>query len=258
MFDPEQFGQAMGEAIRKAIQPLQEKIGRLEKDLEGMASQLQSEVHAFNSAESVPGPAGKDGKDCDMEVVKAMIEQAVKSIPIPKDGKDGIDGKDGEDGARGEKGADGLGLAGAMIDRDNNLQITLTNGEVKNLGVVVGKDGRDGQDGKDGISFESFEMEYIPETHEIGIKAVAGGRVKELRFPAGGIRHGGYWRDGVKSLAAQTWTHGGTVYIAKRDTSAKPQNGHEDWEVFARGGRDGERGPKGGDGTPPAPIKLGA
>lgn len=217
MFDPEAFGAAMGDLIREAVEPLQKEIGELKAQLAAL-----------------PKTAGKDGAD-------------------GKNGRDGIDGKDGE---RGEKGADGVGLAGAMIDRDDVLQVTLTNGEVKSLGKVVGRDGKDGADGKDGISFETFELEYIAETHEMCVKASAGGRTKELRYPAGGIRHGGYWRDGVKAVAGQTWTIGGTTYVAKNATSAKPAPMHEDWEIFARGGRDGERGPKGSDGSPPAPVKL--
>lgn len=298
MFDPEAFGRAMGEAIRKAVEPLQAKIVQMEKDMEGMAAQLQFEVDAFHKAEPVPGPSGKD---CDMNVVKAMIADAVKSIPVVhgkdgapgKDGepgRDGVDGapgrdgtsvnvkdiedlvksevrnwteglpipndgKDGVPGQRGEKGADGIGLAGAMIDRDGNLMAALTNGEVKNLGPVVGKDGKDGTDG---IGFDSFDMEYIPEAHEIAIKATAAGRVKELRYPAGGIRPAGYWREGTKAKAGEAWTHDGSLWIATKDTSTKPEATVSDWVIAARKGRDGERGQKGIDGAPPAPIKLGA
>lgn len=292
MFDPEAFGRAMGEAIRKAVEPLQAKIAELE-------SQLKAQPK--NGKDGAPG---RDGKDCDMEAVKAMIADAVKSIPMVhgkdgapgKDGepgrngvdgtpgrdgtsvtvkdieglvksevrnwteslpipKDGKDGKDGAPGERGEKGADGIGFAGAMIDRDGNLMATLSNGEVKNLGPVVG---RDGKNGTDGIGFDSFEIEYIPETHEIAIKAMAAGRTKELRHPAGGIRPAGYWREGTRAKAGEAWTHDGSLWIATKDTNAKPETGGADWVIGARRGRDGERGQKGLDGAPPAPIKLGA
>jgi hypothetical protein len=194
-----------------------------------------------------------------------LVLDAVKAIPAPKNGEDGKPGADGKEGKPGEdgkpgadglpgangepgaKGADGVGLAGAMIDRDGCLMATLTNGEVKNLGPVVGKDG---------IGFESFDMEYLPESHEVAIKASAAGRTKELRFPAGGIRPGGYWREGTKALAAQTWVHDGSMFIALKDTSEKPSTESKDWIIGARRGRDGERGVKGSDGGQPAPIKL--
>lgn len=211
MFDPEKFGEAMGQAIREAVEPLQKRIDEL-------------------TAKFASIPAGKDGEP----------------------GAAGKDGKDGEPGSEGKKGADGLGLAGAMIDRDGALQITLTNGEVKSLGLVVGKNGTDG---KDGLSLESFDVQYLDETHEICVKASAAGRVKEVRYPAGGIRPAGYWREGTKAVPGEAWVHDGSLFIAVKATTAKPSTG-DDWIIAARKGRDGERGQKGMDATPVQPIKL--
>lgn len=221
----------------------------------------------------IPTPAngkdGADGKSLSIDDVRPMLDDAVKAmqssaqavlqdvikaIPAPKDGADGKDGSDGKDGDRGEKGADGLGLAGAMIDRDGALQITLTNGQVKSLGVVVGKDGKNGIDG---VSFDSFELEYLPESHEMSVKASAGGRTKELRYPAGGIRPAGYWREGTKAQAGEAWVHDGSLWIAVKDCQSKPATNDDGWIIAARKGRDGERGQKGAGATPPAPIKLG-
>ena len=290
MFDPEKFGAAMGEAIQKAVAPLQKEIADLKKqlaekpDFKGdIAAEVQRAVAAL--------PAPKDGKDCDMETVKGLIEEAVKAIPAPKDGKDGANGKDGLDGAAGEpgakgadgvngkdgrdgvdgaagkdglngergqpgeKGADGLGLAGAMIDRDGALQITLTNGEVKSLGPVVGKDGSHGKDGAAGVSLDSFELEYLPETHEIAVKAACGARAKEIRYPAGGIRPGGYWREGTKAKAGEAWVHDGSTFYAVKDTEGKPESKSGDWIIGARKGRDGETTIKTIN-AHPGPIKL--
>lgn len=253
MFDPEKFGEAMGAAIREAVAPLLKRIEQMDKDLEGMAAQIQHEITAFN-AEPVPGPAGAPGKDADPVDTDAIVKAVIAQIHVPTNGVDGKDGQNGKDGAPGEKGMDGLGLAGAMIDRDGALQITLTNGEVKSLGSVVGKDGTDG---KDGLSLDSFEFEYLPESHEIRMKASAAGRVKELRYPAGGIRPAGYWREGTKAQAGEAWVHDGSLWIAKTATDVKPESRSEDWIIAARKGRDGERGAKGIDGSPPQPIKLG-
>ncbi|CAN7677803.1 hypothetical protein LJR039_005414 [Pseudorhodoferax sp. LjRoot39] len=171
------------------------------------------------------------------------LDEAVKAIPVPAPGKDGENGKDG------------VGLAGAMIDRAGELLVTLTNGTVKSLGPVVGKDGKDGTDG---ISLDAFEMEYLEESHEVRIKAACAGRTKEVRFPAGGIRPAGYWRDGGTAKACEAWVHNGSTWYAKRDTTAKPDTGSDDWIVGARKGRDGQSIVKTIQAGPPAPIKLGA
>jgi hypothetical protein len=234
-------------AISKAVVNIAPVVGstladRITMDQVNAAVADQVSKSVFRAVNDIPPPLERD-------TVEKMIAKALASIPPAAPGKDGVGmkGDPGDKGEPGTKGADGVGLAGAMIDRDGCLMATLTNGEVKNLGPVVGKDG---------IGFESFDMEYLPESHEVAIKASAAGRTKELRFPAGGIRPGGYWRDGTKALAAQTWVHDGSMFIALKDTSEKPSTESKDWIIGARRGRDGERGVKGSDGGQPAPIKL--
>lgn len=187
-----------------------------------------------------------------LERIKALEAREPVAGPPGKDGEPGKDGKD----AVAEKGADGIGLAGAMIDREGALLITMTNGEVKNLGPVVGKDGSNGKDGADGLSFESFDMEYLPESHEISVKASVQGRVKEIRYDAGGIRPKGYWTEGTKAKTNEAWTEGGTLWIALKETSSKPGLQNDAWMIAARKGRDGERG-RDAKAVDNSPIKLG-
>lgn len=193
----------------------------------------------------------------DLQVAES-VQEYFKSNPV-RDGKDGAKGERGERGEKGDAGAEGVGLAGFVIDRDGNFIATTSKGQAHNLGLIVGKDGkdgRDGADGKDGIGLDSFELAYLPETHEIEVKASAAGRVKELRYPAGGIRHGGFWNEGKKYLAGQATTHDGHCWIALRDTSAKPAYENEkDWALLVRKGRDGRDGKDGK--PPPGPVKLG-
>jgi len=226
MFDPEKFGEAMGAAIRDAIAPLQKKLTEIEAQLaKDVPAQIERSVSA--AVEALPAP--KDGVDADPILI---IKEVLAQIPGPV------------------KGDDGLGLAGAMIDRDGALQITLTNGEVKNLGKVVGKDG------SDGISFDSFDLEYIAESHEMSVKATVGTRIKEIRYPAGGIRPSGYWREGTKAKAAEAWVHDGSLWIATKDTHSKPDTKGADWIIAARKGRDGEAIVKTINAAPAGPIKL--
>jgi hypothetical protein len=178
--------------------------------------------------------------------IEALVSKAVAAIPVPE----AIKGDKG-DSIKGDKGEDGIGLAGAVIDRDGNLAITMTNGDVKSLGQVVGRDG------SDGIGLEDFDMEFDGAAHEVVIRASCAGRRKELRYPAGGIRPGGYWREGTLAKAGEVYTHDGSSFCAKNDTQEKPDAKSPSWVLMVRKGRDGERGPKGVDAIPPQPIKLG-
>lgn len=256
-------------AIQKAIAPLLVQIERLDgecKRLRFEAADEYSQVKTMIAALPVP----TNGEDCDMDEVRAMVADAVKAIPAPKDGDDGksitVDDVAPMIRAEVERAAkalpvpkDGVGVAGAMIDRDGSLQLTLSNGEVKNLGKVDGKNGDDGKpgtDGKDGLSFENFDMRYIDETSELEVRATAGGITKEVRFHIGGMRGKGYWRDGVTAKANEAWSYGGQLWIAVKETKAEPRAGTDDWFLAARKGKDAETVIR----TAPsnAPIRLGA
>lgn len=238
-----------------------------------------------------PGEPGRDGKDAEPVLVADVVAELVKTEVLAplidlmvaaavakhfednpvqhgkdgRDGKEGSDGRDGERGPQGEKGdpgsagvdgKDGVGLADALIDRDGGLVLTMTDGRAKALGRVVGKDGAAGADGRDGLSMADVAREYDADAHEIVERWTVAGMAKELRYPAGGIRPGGFWREGMKCHAAQAITHDGALWIAKRDTAAKPcLENKDDWQLAARKGRDGRDGKDGK--PPPGPVKLG-
>jgi hypothetical protein len=122
------------------------------------------------------------------------------------------------------------GIQEAIIDREGQLVLTMTDGTIQKLGRVIGQDG---------LSVESRELEYVPETHEIVERWTANGKTREFRYPAGGIRDGGYWRQGVEARKHEVMTHAGSTWLALRDTKAKPcHENPEDWRLFARKGRD--------------------
>lgn len=277
MFDPEAFGAAMGEAIRKAVEPLRVEIAALKKDKAEQAEQFRRELESLRKAEPAQGPAGRDGKDADpididavadLVVAKMLDSGRVKTLaaleaaeavaehfrahPV-RDGKDGAQGEPGRPGERGEKGADGIGMAGALIDREGRLVVTMTDGSTKELGPVVG---RDGERGADGLSMANVVREYDAAAHEVVERWTVGGVAKELRYPAGGIRPGGFWNAGEKTLAGQVKTHDGHAWVALRDTAEEPTIKAVDWVLFVRKGRDGRDGRNGRDLGPPEPVKL--
>lgn len=266
MIDPVEFGKQMGALIREATEPLRREIAELkarepergEKGEDGAPGKDADPVDADTLADAVVAKLLASDK---LETLAdlaagAAVAKHFEANPVQhgKDGEPGPQGDRGEPGEKGIDGKDGIGLAGAMIDRNGELVVTLTNGETKALGVIVGKDGPAGSDGKDGLSVENMVREYVPESHEVVERWTQAGVDKELRYPAGGIHHGGYWMEGVKSQAGQSWTHNGTLWIAKRATASEPSTASDDWAIGARKGRDGRDGKDGK--PPPGPVRL--
>jgi hypothetical protein len=81
----------------------------------------------------------------------------------PDKGDIGERGEAGPTGRDGSDGKDGVGLAAALINRDGELVVTTTDGQIRELGIVVGRDGRDGVDGKDGSTQGETDATVIAE-----------------------------------------------------------------------------------------------
>lgn len=279
MLDPVEFGKQVGSLITEAIAPLSKRIEALEAreplkgedgksvTLEDVAPLIAEEV--AKAVAQIPVP--KDGASVTVDDVAPLIREevvkAVAQIPPPKDGvgvagatidRDGnlvltltsgevkslgrVVGEDGEDGSDGK---DGLGLAGASINRDGELVVTLTNGEQKALGRVVGRDGKDGADFTDCELIWEGDRTLVARSNGVEIR-------KRLEYPL----DRGYWREGMLCEKADIVTHGGSAWIALRETKAKPcLEAKEDWRLFARKGRDGKDGKHGIDRTKPAKLK---
>lgn len=286
--DPAETVRLVAEAVAALPKPADGKSVTLEDVrpvLDEAIKAVQEEARRAVDTAVKAIPAPRDGKDCDMQDVKAMVAQAVEALPRPADGKSvtmdelrPVVSQAVQEAVKSlpppEPGKSvtvdelmpavrsavqtavkelpaPVSVAHVMLSQQGDLVATMTNGDVKTIGHVVGKDG------VDGMSFDGFDMEYLAETHEVSIKATCAGRTKEIRFDAGGIRPGEYWRDGTHSKACEAWSCDGSLWIAKRDTKTRPGPKAEDWVLAARKGRDGESVVRQVKDGPEPPIKLG-
>lgn len=92
--------------------------------------------------QKLEGPQGEKGEKGDQGPQGERGEPGDKGDKGDP-GKDGVDGKDG---------ADGISVVGTKIDFDGSLIITLSSGEVINVGEVVGEKGERGPQGAPGLS----------------------------------------------------------------------------------------------------------
>jgi hypothetical protein len=161
----------------------------------------------------------------------------------------------GKDGANGR---DGIGIADALIDKDHSLVLTLTDGTVKKLGVVVGRDGVNGQKGdpgRDGFGFDDLSAEFDGE-RTLTLAFVRGEDRKAFPVELPHTIYRGVFADGTVYQRGDAVTWGGSIFIAKETTADKPGTSPA-WTLAVKRGRDGregksgpagERGPKGDKG----------
>lgn len=219
--------------------------------VERAVSEIPAAKDGKDGRDGVDGKDGASGKSVSIDeiepIIAGYVEKAVSAIPVPVDGKDGRHGLDGKDGANGKNGKDGLGAAGAMIDRSGNLILTMTDGSSKDLGPVVGKDGVNGADGNDGapgaagadgtdgIGFDDLDL--IEDDEGLKFRFVRGTLVKDFLLPIPtdhGVWKEKLWRKG------QGVTWGGSFWIAQRDTKEKPDTPDSGWRLAVKKGRDGK------------------
>lgn len=153
-----------------------------------------------------------------------------------KDGAPGLDGKDGAPGPQGEKGLDGLPGKEGQSGRDGRDGLPGVQGE-------KGLDGKDGRDGIDGFGFDDLTAVFDGE-RTVTLRFVQGERVKEfpITFPI--VLDRGVWREGNKYAKGDGVTFGGSFFIAKDDTAAKPET-DASWRLAVKRGRDGKDGKRG-------------
>lgn len=251
MLDPVDFGKAMAAIVKEATAPLLKRIEELE------------------ARQPEQGPPGDPGRDAEPVEVSEVVREILGSDELrtlvnleavaymkenpPADGEDGEPGRDGEPGKKGDPGEDGAGIADLLIDRDGNLTATFTDGRMKSLGLVVGKDGAPGRDGSDGADLTEIGMDFDGE-RTVMVKGRTGEVTKRLPIPL----WRGYWSEKVVAERGDIMTHNGTAYIAVVDNpKCEPGVGKYDheWKVFTRKGRDGKDGRNGVDRTKPVDLK---
>lgn len=196
--------------------------------------------------------------------------------PIGLTGDRGLTGSQGERGETGPigpaglNGKDGIGIAGALIDRNGHLILTMTDATTKDVGPVVAKDvdpedvrrfveaevakfpkPKDGKDGLDGLGFDDFQIEQRDERTFV-LKFVSGERVKEAgAFTVPTLIYRDVFAEGKEYQEGDAVTWAGSLWIARTKTSNKPGVGESSgWRLAVKKGSEGPRGPKGEDGKP--------
>ncbi|TCM17214.1 hypothetical protein EDF56_106330 [Novosphingobium sp. PhB165] len=153
--------------------------------------------------------------EVDMAAVAALVEDAAKraaaALPPAKDG---------------------VGLADALIGKDGQLILTMTDGRIKDLGVVIGSDGE---------TFTLDDFDIVPLEDE---------RSFEFSFTRGVVKHSfefsfpvmidrGVYSIEREYVRGDTVSWGGSLWIAQKDSPGKPDTADSGWRLAVKKGRDG-------------------
>lgn len=228
MFDGVAFGKEMVGIVKghveRSLAPLLDRLSALE-NREQAKSITVDDLRPMISAEV-------------SAAIAAAVADAIKSIPVPNDGAKGKDGLD----------------AVTPILKDGVLLFTMSDGSIREVGEVKGKDGQPGRDGVDGLGFDDLSAEYDGE-RGIVLRFVRGEQTKEFAFTMPVIIDRGVWSEGKEYVAGDAVTWAGSVWIAQKDTSGKPDGG-DGWRLSVKRGRDGKDG-RDGEQKAKQPIKVG-
>lgn len=140
--------------------------GVSESDVRLIAQQVINAAPFLTSAEVTsliadhlrrnPPKDGVDGHTPTRAEIRAVVSEELAANPPPP-------GPSGQPGNDGQPGQDGRGVASTTIT-DGHLLITYSDGEVVDLGQVVGADGapgKDGTDGTDGRGITSIDCNLV-------------------------------------------------------------------------------------------------
>ncbi len=214
-------------------------------DLVALAANLDTLAAKHVASVLADLPMPKDGQSVTVEDVAPLIavevQKAVAAIPVPKDGKDGV------------------GLTGAFQSREGTLIITLSDGTTKDVGPIVGRDvdmaevtrqireaiaaiplPKDGRDGLDGVGFDDLELVEDDRGRPI-LRCVRGEKIREFRIDGA---YCGVWKAGEAYLKGDKVTWGGSLFIARQDTTDKPETTAA-WQLAVKHGKEGKPGPEG-------------
>lgn len=258
-------------------------LDAIEADPSLIADAVAKHIEANPPARGEPGKDGSDGlngKDAEPVTVDliaevlgatpALVDEAVaKHLEAnpPAPGLDGKDGRDGQDGVDGQKGIDGLDgkdglngkdgadVAGAMIDREGSLILTLSDGSIKSLGSVVGRDGTDGAPGPIGLGFDDLDVER-PDERTILLKFTRGDLTQSFELGLAHPVYRGVFHEGQAYEPADMVTWAGAMWHCNASTTDKPGEGSSAWVLAVKKGRDGKDGRLLDVPAPGTPVKA--
>ena len=208
--------------LRRAVDEHGEILSSLSARVEAIGQKEMPDIQAMIDAASVQSDRGDDREkiaEIAGEIVEGRLEEirreigervdarvstAIAQMPVPKDG---------------------VGLAGAHIDRDGILTLTMTDGKQVPLGKVHGDDG---------FGFDDVEARLADDERSIMLVFTKGERVREFQIEIPALVDRGVWREGAEYRKGDCVTFGGSIWIAQKHAPDSRPGFGEGWRLAVK------------------------
>jgi collagen type III alpha len=175
------------------------------------------------------------------ESLKARIA-ALEDRPAPEKGEKGDPGEPGKDGVNGADGKDGMsgkdaaGIVEVLKD-SGELVLTLEDGRLIRTGI---RDGEKGQDGRDGFGFDDMDVCVLDDDRTIELSFRRGEEEKAFTLKWPTVIYRDIFKAGETYQPGDAVTWAGALWIAQKETAAKPETAESGWKLAVKKGRDGK------------------
>ena len=132
---------------------------------------------------------------------------------------------------------DGVGVAGAVIDREGQLILTLSDGKTVPLGLVVGKDG---QPGPKGFDLDSFDVALNEDGRTVEMTFTSGERVEQRTLAMPTMIWRGVFSQGRTYEVGDVVTWGGSAWACVERSEERPGEGAAGWRLAVKKGDRGK------------------
>lgn len=190
----------------------------ISEEVERATAPLLSRIAELEARKPEQGPPGEHGEKGDA-------------------GERGSDGSNGADGANGADGQDGAGIADLLRDHEGNLVASFTDGRLKNLGPIQGQDGKDG---RDGLGFDDMDVAVLDDDRTIELSFRRGDDEKAFTLKWPTVIYRDVFKAGETYQPGDAVTWAGSLWIAEKETDAKPETADSGWKLAVKRGRDGK------------------
>lgn len=186
------------------------------------------------------GRDGVDGKSITLDDVRPVVDDFLKSIPLPQNGRDGERGLDGKSVSvddvlpHFQQAFDKWALDFERRAQDIHTRLLATFDKPKD-----GRDGVDGKNGADGLGFEDFRVEHDGE-RSFSFIFERGDQRKEFAFTVPVVLERGVWKSDRTYDRGDAVTGDGSYWIAQKDAPQGKPGHSPDWRLAVKKGRDGK------------------